>query len=118
MTRLLIAAAAAVSLAACHNRNEERTGAAPQRADTASAGVAHVIDSTRTGPPGTAGRPGNATVTVDSVLHDSTAAKPDTSMGDQAPTSVPQDTLGPRTSVTDSAKAGEAGPDTAGTYRQ
>ena len=59
---------AAVSLA-CHNRAEDEVGAAPEQTDTTA--VTHVIDSTRTGPPGVGGRPGNATVTPDSVGADS-----------------------------------------------
>jgi hypothetical protein len=103
MRKLLILAAAAAVSAACHNRNEDQAGAAPEQGRTDTAAVVHVIDSTRTGPPGEAGRPGNATVTPDSVpgldstaarqgVNDSTAASGDTS----SMTSAPQDTLGPR----------------------
>jgi hypothetical protein len=117
MNRLLIVAAAAASIAACHNRSEEQTGAAPRPADTTA--TTHVIDSTRTGPPGEAGRPGNATVTLDSVMHDTTAVQRDTTLPSQAPTSAPQDTLGPRPSSTDSAATSEQAPtDTSGAQRQ
>jgi hypothetical protein len=102
MRKVLILAAAAAVSAACHNRNEDQTGAAPQQGQADTTAVVHVIDSTRTGPPGEAGRPGNATVTPDSVpgldsagarqgVTDSTGANRDTSL-----TSIPQDTLGPR----------------------
>jgi hypothetical protein len=97
MKRLLLLAAAA-SLAACHNRSDESVGAAPDRGDTTA--VTHQIDSTRTGPPGVQGRPENGTVTPDSVAGaDSATIKRDTSAtGAQVgPTSIPQDTLGPRT---------------------
>ena len=91
---LILAAMAAVSVA-CHNRSDEEVGAAPNQGD--STAVTHVIDSTRTGPPGEAGRPGNATVTGDSVGVDSAAtsqARPNA--GDSTLTATPQDTLGPR----------------------
>ena len=94
MRKMLILAAVATLSAACHNRNEEQTGAAPDRGDTTA--VTHAIDSTRTGPPGVAGRPGNATVTPDSVGLDSTAAQQNAGAGDTTRTSTPQDTLGPR----------------------
>ena len=94
MRKMLILAAVATLSAACHNRNEEQTGAAPDRGDTTA--VTHAIDSTRTGPPGVAGRPGNATVTPDSVGLDSTTARQNTGVGDTTQISTPQDTLGPR----------------------
>src|SRR5688572_7221005 len=91
---LILAAMAAVSLA-CHNRAEDEVGAAPEQTDTTA--VTHVIDSTRTGPPGVGGRPGNATVTPDSVGVDSALTNQETPSGaDTAWTSTPQDTLGPR----------------------
>jgi hypothetical protein len=99
---LILAAMAAVSLA-CHNRPEDEVGAAPdQRGDTTA--VTHAIDSTRTGPPGTGGRPGNATVTPDSVGVDSALTNqenpgtPGQTNTDStgAWSSTPQDTLGPR----------------------
>jgi hypothetical protein len=97
---LILAAMAAVSLA-CHNRAEDEVGAAPEQGDTTA--VTHAIDSTRTGPPGVGGRPGNATVTADSVGADSaltnqenpgTPGQNTDSTG--AWSSTPQDTLGPR----------------------
>jgi len=97
---LILAAMAAVSLA-CHNRAEDEVGAAPDQGDTTA--VTHAIDSTRTGPPGVGGRPGNATVTPDSVGADSaltnqenprTPGQNTDSTG--AWSSTPQDTLGPR----------------------
>lgn len=93
--RYLLSLIAASSLLACHSRNEDETAAAPAAGDTTA--VTHAIDSTRTGPPGTGGRPGDATVTLDSVTTDSAEIRPDSAMGDtvQTPTSVPQDTLGP-----------------------
>ena len=73
MRKLLILAAVAAVSAACHNRSEDQVGAA---------------------------RPGNATVTADSVSLDGTAAPPttdSTAVGqDSSLTSSPQDTLGPR----------------------
>ncbi|HEY7611907.1 MAG TPA: hypothetical protein VH764_02845 [Gemmatimonadales bacterium] len=92
--------AAAVALAACSSRAEDDTAAAPAPDDTTA--TTHVIDSTRTGPPGTGGRHGAATVTPDSVLDDTTQVVPDTmSATGDSPTSTPQDTLGP--SVPDTA---------------
>jgi hypothetical protein len=101
MRKLFILAAVAAVSAACHNRNEDQVGAAPDQGRTDTTAVTHVLDSTRTGPPGEAGRPGNATITADSVGLDSTRAQPgaaDTTAAGQnnSPTSVPQDTLGPR----------------------
>jgi hypothetical protein len=100
MRKLLMLAAVAAVSAACHNRNEDQAGAAPNQGRTDSTAVTHVLDSTRTGPPGEAGRPGNATVTADSVGLDSTAAHQTTdsteAKQDSSLTSTPQDTLGPR----------------------
>ena len=96
---LILAAMAAVSLA-CHNRSEEEVGAAPEQGDTTA--VTHAIDSTRTGPPGVSGRPGNATVTADSVGVDSALTNqenpgtPGTTDSTGSWSSTPQDTLGPR----------------------
>jgi len=125
---LILAAVAAVSLA-CANRSEEEVGAAPDQGDTTA--VTHVIDSTRTGPPGVGGRPGNATVTADSVGADSALTNQENAgtPGDMDTTSTPQDTLGPQdTGVQDttmmnqdstmmhgdSAMTGHAVPDTTG----
>jgi hypothetical protein len=100
MRKLLTLAAVAAVSAACHNRNEDQAGAAPNQGRTDTTAVTHVLDSTRTGPPGEAGRPGNATITADSVGLDSTAAHrtaDSTAAGqDSSLTSAPQDTLGPR----------------------
>jgi hypothetical protein len=93
MRNLLILAAVAAISAACHNRSEDEVGAAPDRGDTTA--VTHAIDSTRTGPPGVAGRPGDATVTPDSVGIDSATVQDNTG-ADTTLTSTPQDTLGPR----------------------
>ncbi len=88
--------AAAVTLAACASQAEDETAAAPAPDDTTA--VTHVIDSTRTGPPGVQGRPGNAAVTPDSVLDDTTQVVTDTMTGaGNSPISTPQDTLGPGT---------------------
>ena len=105
MRRLLMLAAVVALSAACHNRPEEEVGAAPEQADADTIGVAadtgavtHAIDSTRTGPPGVGGRPGNATVTPDSVGVDSAAVQGGDTTGaglDTTTTSTPQDTLGP-----------------------
>ncbi len=100
-TVLLLAAMAGVSLA-CHNRAEDEVGAAPDQGDTTA--VTHAIDSTRTGPPGVGGRPGDATVTPDSVGVDSALTNqenPGTPGQTNTDTtgawsSTPQDTLGPR----------------------
>ncbi len=101
MKRILILAAVAATIAACHSQNEGQVGAAPARDTTAAARgdttyPTHAIDTTRTGPPGEAGRPGNATVSVDSVLPDSTHVRDSTSNAN--PQAAPQDTLGPRSS--------------------
>jgi hypothetical protein len=91
--------AAATAIAACHNRSDEQAGAAPGRGDTTA--VVRQADPEHTGPPGTAGRPGNATVTpdsvgADSVGIDSTGVRVDsTGQAGGAPVSVPHDTLGP-----------------------
>ena len=95
---LMLAAMAAVSLA-CHNRAEDDVGAAPDQGDTTA--VTHAIDSTRTGPPGVGGRPGNATVTPDSVGADSAVTNQENpgtpgQNTDSTGSSTPQDTLGPR----------------------
>jgi hypothetical protein len=98
---LILAAMAAVSLA-CHNRAEDEVGAAPDQGDTTA--VTHAIDSTRTGPPGVGGRPGDATITPDSAGVDSALTNqenpgtPGQANTDTTGTwsSTPQDTLGPR----------------------
>lgn len=97
----LMLLAAAVALAGCHNRSDEQAGAAPDRGDTTA--VTHQIDPERTGPPGTAGRPGGSEVNVDSIGVDSAAVRTDTTA--TVPTAAPQDTLGPR-STADSASVG------------
>jgi hypothetical protein len=98
-TSLFLVATVALS-AACHNRSGDEVGAAPDQGRTDTTAVTHVIDSTRTGPPGVGGRPGNATVTPDSVGVDSAAAPGATDttsmVRDRSLTSTPQDTLGPR----------------------
>jgi hypothetical protein len=97
MRKLLIFAAVAALSAACHNRGEEDVGAAPDEGQVDTTAVTHTIDSTRTGPPGVGGRPGNATVTPDSVGADTAAVQgaADTMGQDTTLTSQPQDTLGP-----------------------
>jgi hypothetical protein len=86
--------AAAVALAACAGRTEDEAAAAPAPDDTTA--VTHTMDSTRTGPPGVGGRHGDATVTPDSVLDDTTGYVTDTlSPTGDSPVSTPQDTLGP-----------------------
>jgi hypothetical protein len=98
MRKLLILAAVAALSAACHSRSEEEVGAAPDEGQTDTTAITHEIDSTRTGPPGVGGRPGDATVTPDSVGIDSAAVQQgDTGAGveDTSLTSTPQDTLGP-----------------------
>jgi hypothetical protein len=97
MRKLFFLVTAAALSAACHNRSEEDVGAAPAEGQTDTAGVTHAIDSTRTGPPGVQGRPGDATVTPDSVGIDSAAVQgaDTTTMPDTSMTSTPQDTLGP-----------------------
>ncbi len=109
MNRLVLLAAVA-SIAACHNRTEDQTGAAPVAGDTTS--VTESIDSTRTGPPGTAGRPSGSEYTRDSVPTDTSLVQTDSTTGMEpstspdstmtrstepspSPTSTPQDTLGP-----------------------
>jgi hypothetical protein len=84
---------AAALIGACASQSEDDAAAAPAPDDTT--GVTHVIDSTRTGPPGTGGRHGASTVTPDSVLDDSVSYRPDTMNTGASPTSTPQDTLGP-----------------------
>jgi hypothetical protein len=97
MRKLLLLAAGLAVSAACHNRAGEETGAAPATAKNDTTAVTHVIDSTRTGPPGVAGRSGDATITPDSVGIDSSAVRDSTaSNSPNSPVSTPQDTLGPR----------------------
>ena len=116
MRKLFFLVAAAALSAACHNRSDEEVGAAPDQGRTDTTAVTHAIDSTRTGPPGVGGRPGNATITPDSVGVDSTAAQgtsdstsmgamDSTSMGQDTSgmTSTPQDTLGPRNPSADTS---------------
>ena len=111
---LILAAMAAVSLA-CANRAEDEVGAAPDQGDTTA--VTHAIDSTRTGPPGVGGRPGDATITPDSVGVDSALTNQENAGTPGTPdtagtwTSTPQDTLGPRdTGVEDTTTMqGDAG---------
>jgi hypothetical protein len=105
MRKLFFLVAAAALSAACHNRSDEEVGAAPDQGRTDTTAVTHEIDSTRTGPPGVGGRPGNATVNPDSVGADSTmqTGADSGSMGqDTSMTAMPQDTLGPRNTGTDS----------------
>jgi hypothetical protein len=94
---LILAAMATVSLA-CHNRAEDdEVGAAPDQGDTTA--VTHVIDSTRTGPPGVGGRPGDATVTADSVGVDSAVTNqedPGTPVVTDTTSTWTQDTLAPQ----------------------
>jgi hypothetical protein len=97
--RCAILLAAAVALAACASQAEDEAAAAPAPDTTTVApedtAVTHVIDSTRTGPPGVGGRHGDATVTPDSVLDDTTQVVPDTLSPTGESPSAPQDTLGP-----------------------
>ena len=105
MRKLLFLVAATALSVACHSRSDEEVGAAPDEGTTGdTTAVTHAIDSTRTGPPGVGGRPGDATVTPDSLRVDTTAtqggidttAQDTTTMGqDTSLTSTPQDTLGP-----------------------
>lgn len=72
-------------------------------------GNRHAIDTTRTGPPGVGGRPGDATVTTDSVgMGTVRAGTPETTDTISPWTSTPQDTLGPSdTGVQDTAMDGD-----------
>jgi len=126
----LLTLVALASIAGCSSRVEDQAGAAPDTGDTT--GVTHAIDTTRTGPPGTGGRPGNATVTTDSVLSDTVDVMADTTMADtmmtdttmtdtttmdmgESPSSAPQDTLGPRSpDFYESDTTGQFGADTSG----
>ena len=102
MRNLLILTAGVALAAACAHRTEEGVGAAPNRdttavrADTTAAradtAVTHAIDTTRTGPPGEAGRPGNATVTADSAGIPDTTQPTNDSLNRAVP---PQDTTRP-----------------------
>jgi hypothetical protein len=124
MRKLLLVAAGLALSTACHNRGDEQAGAAPAQGRTDTTAVTHVIDSTRTGPPGVGGRPGNATITPDSVGLDSTAVRDSTAANQGvSPTSTPQDTLGPRditpgaadsTTMQDDSTMHHAMPDTSG----
>src|SRR4051794_30701107 len=117
MRNLLMLAAVAALAAACHNRSEDEVGAAPDQGRTDTTAVTHEIDSTRTGPPGVTGRPGNATVTPDSVGLDSTTTQAgDTSAvgQDTSMTSMPQDTLGPANTGAGAADTSSMRSDTSG----
>lgn len=120
MRKLLMLAAVAALSAACHNRPEEEVGAAPDQAEADTTGVTHAIDTTRTGPPGVGGRPGDATVTLDSVGVDSAQVQTDTDAGvdtTMSPTSTPQDTLGPSdVGADDAADTTTTQSDTTGTW--
>src|SRR4051794_14698819 len=123
MRKLFFLVAAAALSAACHNRSDEEVGAAPDQGSTDTTAVTHVIDSTRTGPPGVGGRPGDATITPDSVGLDSATVRDTTRAADTSLTSTPQDTLGPgdptaglRDSTTTSDSTG-ARQDSSGTAR-
>jgi hypothetical protein len=107
---------AAASVAACSSRAEDQAGAAPDTGDTTA--TTHVIDTTRTGPPGTGGRPGNATVTTDSVLDDTLGVQTDTTMMNtgESPVSPPRDTLGPRDPGTYETDTTQFGTDTTGMH--
>jgi hypothetical protein len=120
MKRILILAACAATIAACHSQTEDEAGPAPARDTTAAArgdttAPTHAIDTTRTGPPGEAGRPGDATITQDSVLSDTTRVLRDTTMKAN-PQVPPQDTLGPastgQTDTTRQSGGTEMQPDT------
>ena len=113
----MLALVAGIS-AACHNRSEEEVGAAPEQAEGDTTGVTHAIDSTRTGPPGVSGRPGDATVTLDSVGVDSaTVQGGDTAAtGLDTMTSTPQDTLGPAEPGAGAIDTTTLQSDTAGTW--
>ena len=103
--RVVAAWAMLAAAVACHNRSREETGPAPAAQDTAN--VTRQVDPNRTGPPGTGGRPGNGTITPDSLGVDSTRARVDTTRaGPPAGAAAPQDTLGPR--VTDSTRTDSA----------
>ncbi|HEY7635015.1 MAG TPA: hypothetical protein VH763_05705 [Gemmatimonadales bacterium] len=107
MKRILILAALAGTIAACHSQTEDQAGPAPARDTTTAArgdttAPTHAIDTTRTGPPGEAGRPGNATITKDSVLSDTTQVNRD-STASPSPQAPPQDTLGPRNTGPDTS---------------
>ena len=122
MRKLLFLVTAAALTAACHNRSDEEVGAAPDQGQADTTNVTHVIDSTRTGPPGVGGRPGNATVTADCVGADSATTQgpmdtttTTTTGQDTSLTSTPQDTLGPRDPNTGTDTTGMQG-DTTGAW--
>jgi hypothetical protein len=94
MKRAIILAAS-IALAACAGRSEDETAGAPAPDDTT--GVTHAVDTARTGPPGVGGRPGDATVTTDSIVSDTAMVDDTTGATGDSPTSTPQDTLGPST---------------------
>lgn len=99
----IITLAVAASLAGCASSNNEAAGAAPAPGDTtlaADTATTQVVDPNRTGPPGTQGRPGNATINVDSVTQDTSAVQVDSAASHRVENatenrSIPQDTLGP-----------------------
>jgi hypothetical protein len=93
--RKLLILGAGLAFAACSHKGEE-TGAAPDRGRDTTA-VTHAIDSTRTGPPGVAGRPPGSTVTPDSAGVPSQAPRDSTLPGAARDTGqvAPQDTSAP-----------------------
>jgi hypothetical protein len=96
----LITLAVAASLVGCASSNNEAAGAAPDRGDTTATATTKVVDPHRTGPPGVQGRPGGATINVDSVTQDTSRVQVDTVApggmeNAKENRSIPQDTLGP-----------------------
>jgi hypothetical protein len=102
--RKLLLLSAGLALAACTHKGEE-TGAAPDRGRDTTAvtqgdttAITYAIDSTRTGPPGVAGRPPGSTVTPDSAGVPSQAPRDTTLPGaarDTGQQVAPQDTSAP-----------------------
>ena len=101
MRKLLILAAVAAVSAACHNRSEDEVGAAPDQGDTTAVTQVDTTAVTQGSKQphrssGRRGRPGNATVTGDSVGVDSTLTNqenPSTpAVSDTSLTATPQDT--------------------------
>jgi hypothetical protein len=77
--------AAAATLAACHNRAEEETGAAPARGDTTA--VTNRVDTTQTG---VNAQPGAVdTSAVQPTTPDTSMMKSDTTSMQPAPTPAP-----------------------------
>ena len=109
--RYLLMLAAAASLAACHNRSEDETGAAPDRGDTTAVTA---TDTTAMPTDSTMGQTPGATDT--SFVQQDTTAAPTSTDTTAAPTgdttgATPTDTSSSSATPSDSSSMGDMGQD-------